>query len=173
MIELKRCNYITGESNAMSYGLFTIIEFLELDGRNILLFSIPNPSLLIARLFRNKIEYSDLSDFKSKIEDKSNLFRADLIIFDFWHLGLTDIIEYKIILDSIDIDYIILAKLYHYKSSEDVTDYHIKKRSSTLSIESSYTITNNINGWSSDISLLLKSHIRDRKIDGIIGDLDL
>ena len=37
MIQIKKYNYITGDTTAVSFGVSKIIDFLDLDGRNILL----------------------------------------------------------------------------------------------------------------------------------------
>ena len=39
MIQLKRCNYITGDPNELGFAVNDIIKFLENDGRNALLFT--------------------------------------------------------------------------------------------------------------------------------------
>jgi hypothetical protein len=166
MIDLKRCNYITGDSSSVSFGVNEIIKFLELAGRNIILITRPRTSSTTSLKYfvHNKLEFRTKDDFKSVLT-KSNLFRIDLVVVDLWHLGVGSIIEYKSVLDTLGIDYVILAKQYHYKESEDVTDYHIKKESG-----SGYIITNKINGWSSDLASLIKSYVRDKRIDGIIGE---
>ena len=176
MIEIKKCNYITGDNLSVSYGLNEIIRFLDLSGRNIVLFTRPKSSntTSLKYLVSNKLEFRDYSDFKNISNDKSNLFRIDLIVVDLWHVRLSGIDEYKKVLDNTGIDYIIVAKEYHYKDSDSVTDYHIKKESVGSQnynyTEPEYIITNKINGWSTDIGSLIKSYIRDKKIDGIIGD---
>lgn len=176
MIEIKKCNYITGDLTSVSFGVSKIIKFLELDGRNAILLTRPKlkSGQTIRYLMSNKLEYQKFEDFEELISNKSNLFRIDLIVADFWHLGVTDIQRYQKLLNNLNIDYIILAKKYHYKGSDDITDYHIK-RESTVDIKQmlsrdTYTITNQIDGWTSDIESLTKSYIRDKKINGIIGD---
>jgi hypothetical protein len=172
MIELKRCNYITGDSSSVGYGVSQIVKFLELIGRNIILLSAPKTtsSTNLKYIINNKIEFKDKNNFKSIFKDGGKLFRVDLIIADLWHLRLSSIIEYKKILDSSGIDYIIIAREYHYKKSDIITDYHIKKESSSplFGNDVDYIITDKVSGWSSNLKSLIKSYIRDKKIDGII-----
>lgn len=172
MIELKRCNYITGDTTSVSFGVSKIIKFLELAGRNTILLTRPKTSntTSLKYFINNKIEFQNYDDFKSITSNRGNLFRVDLIVADLWHLKVSGIIEYKAVLDTLGIDYIILAKEYHYKESDNVTDYHIKKEAVSGSYNDQYIITNKINGWSVDVESLIKSYIRDKKIDGIIGE---
>jgi hypothetical protein len=97
------------------------------------------------------------------------LFRVDLLIFDFWGLSVSTIIEYREIIDKLNIDYIIVAKEYHYKMSDDVGDYHVKHEIKNNHIENNYYITDKISGWTSDLTELSKSWIRDKKIDQIFN----
>ncbi len=118
-----------------------------------------------------KIEFHNLNHFEELLSNKGKLFRVDLLVFDFWHLNVSSIIEYKSFIDKLNIDYIILAKEYHYKSSDDVNDFHIKIESKELHINE-YLITDKISGWSSNLSGLTKSYIRDKKIDQLFNKAD-
>ena len=174
MIQVKRCNYITGNPSDVSYAVNKIVNFLEMEGRNPVLFCKPKRSSsgsTIKYLLDNKVEFDNHSQFKELIFDKGKLFRVDLIIFDFWHLNVSSIIEYKSYIDKLNIDHIILAKEYHYKSSDDVNDFHIKIESRELHINE-YLITDKISGWSSNLSGLTKSYIRDKKIDQLFNKGD-
>ena len=174
MIQVKRCNYITGNPSDVSYAVNKIVNFLEMEGRNPVLFCKPKRSSsgsTIKYLLDNKVEFDNHSQFKELIFDKGKLFRVDLIIFDFWHLNVSSIIEYKSYIDKLNIDHIILAKEYHYKSSDDVNDFHIKIESKELHINE-YLITDKISGWSSNLSGLTKSYIRDKKIDQLFNKGD-
>lgn len=175
MIQIKRCNYITGGPSDVSYAVKKIIDFLEMEGRNTVLFCKPRSSnsnsTTLKYLIEPKIEFNNLEDFTKLINDKGNLFRVDLLLFDFWHLNVSSIIEYKQIIDKLNIDYIILAKEYHYKSSEDVNDYHVKIESRDLH-HNEYLITDKISGWSSNLENLSKSYIRNKKIDDIFNKND-
>ena len=118
-----------------------------------------------------KINFNNIEDFTVVLNNKGNLFRVDLLVFDFWHLSVSSIIEYKQVIDKLNIDYIILAKEYHYKSSEDVNDYHVKIESREL-YHSEYSITDKISGWTSNLENLSKSYIRNKKIDDIFNKND-
>lgn len=179
MINLKRCNFVTGDLMSVSYAVNRIVKFLEDDGRNPLLFCKPRSSssntTSLKYFIDNKLEFNNFEEFKNIIKDDGNLFRVDLLIFDFWHLNVSSIIDYKSVIDKLNIDYIIVAKEYHYKSSDDVTDYHvrseIKNSQNILNMDprSEYWITDKISGWTSDLDALSKSYIRDKRIDTIIN----
>jgi hypothetical protein len=174
MIQVKRCNYITGNPSDVSYAVNKIVNFLEMEGRNPVLFCKPKKSSsgsTIKYLMDPKIEFDNLNHFEELLFDKGKLFRVDLLVFDFWHLNVSSIIEYKSLIDKLNIDYIILAKEYHYKSSDDVNDFHIKIESRELHINE-YLITDKISGWSSNLSGLTKSYIRDKKIDQLFNKGD-
>jgi hypothetical protein len=175
MIQIKRCNYITGGPSDVSYAVKKIVNFLEMEGRNTFLFckskSSNSKGTTLKYLMEPKIEFNNLEHFTELINNKSNLFRVDLLLFDFWHLNVSSIIEYKEIIDKLNIDYIILAKEYHYKSSEDVSDYHVKIESSEL-YNNEYLITDKISGWTSNLESISKSYIRNKKIDDILNKND-
>jgi len=172
MIQIKRCNYITGGPSDVSYAVKKIIDFLEMEGRNAVLFCKPRNSnstvTALRYLMEPKIEFNNIEDFTEVLNDKGNLFRVDLLLFDFWHLSVSSIIEYKQIIDKLNIDYIILAKEYHYKSSDDVNDYHVKVESRD-NYHNEYSITDRISGWTSNLENLSKSYIRNKKIDDIFN----
>ena len=172
MIEIKRCNYITGNPSNVSYAVKKIVDFLDMEGRNPVLFCKPRNSNSAATnlkyLIDPKIEFDNIDEFTEALNNKGNLFRVDLLIFDFWHLNVSSIIEYRQIIDKLNIDYIILAKEYHYKSSEDVNDYHVKIES-TEKFHNEYSITDKISGWTSNLENLSKSYIRNKKIDDIFN----
>jgi hypothetical protein len=175
MIEIKRCNYITGNPSDVSYAVKKIVDFLDMEGRNPVLFCKPRSSNSTATtlkyLMDPKINFNNIEDFTEVLNNKGNLFRVDLLVFDFWHLSVSSIIEYKQVIDKLNIDYIILAKEYHYKSSEDVNDYHVKIESREL-YHSEYSITDKISGWTSNLENLSKSYIRNKKIDYIFNKDD-
>ena len=174
MIQVKRCNYITGNPSDVSYAVNRIVDFLEMEGRNPVLFCKPKKSSsgsTIKYLMDPKIEFNNLNHFEELLSNKGKLFRVDLLVFDFWHLNVSSIIEYKSYIDKLNIDHIILAKEYHYKSSDDVNDFHIKIESRELHINE-YLITDKISGWSSNLSGLTKSYIRDKKIDQLFNKGD-
>jgi len=172
MIEIKRCNYINGNPSDVSYDVKKIVDFLDMEGRIPVLFCKPRSSNSTATtlkyLMEPKINFNNIEDFTEVLNNKGNLFRVDLLVFDFWHLSVSSIIEYKQVIDKLNIDYIILAKEYHYKSSEDVNDYHVKIESREL-YHNEYSITDKISGWTSNLENLSKSYIRNKKIDDIFN----
>lgn len=172
MIPIKKSNYITGNPSDVSYAMSRIITFLETDGRNPLLICKPRNSnsskTSLIYFLDNKIEFNNFNEFKMILENRSNLFRVDLLIFDFWSLSVSSIMEYREIIDKLNIDYIIVAKEYHYKMSDDVGDYHVKHEIKN-NRENNYYITDKISGWTSDLTELSKSWIRDKKIEQIFN----
>lgn len=182
MIELKRCNYFTGDIICVSSAVSSIVKFLEVDGINPVLFTKPKPISSKGKGITNliyhlspQVIWDDFDDFKSKIEDSSNLFRANLLIFDFWSLNRSLIPKYKDLIDKLGIDYIIVAKEYIYKDSDDVADFHVKteykEASSNMNgfsgARSEIWLTNKVDGWTATLDSLKTGYIRDKKIDDI------
>ena len=185
MIELKRCNYFTGDIACVSSAVSSIVKFLEVDGINPILFTPPKPIDSKSKGVTNLMYYlspmitwSGFDDFKSKIEDPANRFRVNLMVFDFWTLGRAEISRYKELIELLNIDYIIVAKEYIYKDSDDVADFHVKTEYKDLSANSSagymstrseIWLTNKIDGWSATLDSLKTGYIRDKKIDDIFN----
>lgn len=171
MIPLKRCNFITGDNSSVSYGLNKILNFLELEGRNILVFyPKPNSSNSSLTYFvNNKKEYNGFDNLKSIIETEGILFRLNLIVLDIWHLRNISK-EYIDLVKSTGIDFILVSRNYHYTSSEDVCDYHIKRESSLHRNSDQFFITDKLNGWTNDLDALRISYIRDIKIDKLFDN---
>ena len=185
MIELKRCNYFTGDITCVSSAVSSIVKFLEVDGRNPILFTPPKPIGSKSKNITNLIYYispyitwNDFEDFKCKIEDPANRFRVNLMIFDFWTLGRVEISRYKELIDELGIDYIIVAKEYIYKESDNVADFHVKSEYKDLSPTSSsgymatrseIWLTNKIDNWTATLDSLKTGYIRDKKIDDIFN----
>jgi len=177
MIEIKRNNYFTGDVNSVSSGVKDIVNFLELAGRNYLLLTPPrnkpshlhNQSNTIKYYLDNQFNFNNFDEFVSIIENKSNLFRVDLLVLDFWHLNSTQITNWKREVDKLDIDCFIIGREYHYKTSDDVTDYHLRYEYKRMD-KNELFITDNINKWTATLESLIKSYRRDKKIDDIFGD---
>lgn len=184
MIELKRCNYFTGDITCVSSAVSSIVKFLELDGRNPILFTPPKPIDSKGKItnliyyITPQITFNDFEDFKTKIEDPANRFRVNLMIFDFWNLSRSLIPKYKELIDELGIDYIIVAKEYIYKDSDNVADFHVKTEYKDLSFSGTYAhtpnkseiwITNEIDGWTATLDSLKTGYIRDKKIDDIFN----
>lgn len=184
MIELRRCNYFTGEMSCVSNAVSSIVKFLEVDGKNPILFTPPKPvdskgKITNLTYYLNpQVIWNDFEDFKTKIEDPANRFRVNLMIFDFWNLSRGLIPKYKELIDELGIDYIIVAKEYIYKESDDVADFHVKteykdlstnSNSGYMSTRSETWLTNKIDGWTATLDSLKTGYIRDRKIDDIFN----
>jgi hypothetical protein len=181
MIDIKRCNYFTGELSQVGYAISDIVNILELEERNCLLVTKPKP---IDSSTKNEITslihhmnpqyiFKNWDDFSKLLEDKNNFFRTDLIVFDFWSINKALIPKYKELIDKLDIDYIIVAKEYTYKTTDDVNDYHVSSESdySSTIYRNDRIIKDHINGWSATIKSLKEAYIRDKKLDDILGDI--
>ena len=179
MIEIKKCNYFTGDNNSISDGIKDIVNFLELAGRNYLLLTPPRnhdidkstQTNTIKYYLENQINFNNFNEFIEIIENDGNLFRVDLLVLDFWHLRPNEISIWKKEIDILGLDHLIIAKEYHYKSSDDVTDYHLR-REYKIRGKNELFITDNINKWTATLESLIKSYRRDKKIDDIFGESD-
>ena len=78
MIQVKRCNYITGNPSDVSYAVNKIVNFLEMEGRNPVLFCKPKKSSsgsTIKYLMDPKIEFNNIIDLY-KIEKDTGTFKS-------------------------------------------------------------------------------------------------
>jgi mRNA-degrading endonuclease HigB of HigAB toxin-antitoxin module len=179
MIELKKINYFTGDTNDVARVVSKIVSFLELDGVNPVFFTTEhNKSIGKLCNIVPRIEFKKITDFNKKIHDNNLVFRANLFVLDFWGLDKSTIVEYKKLISDIDAKFIIMAKEYIYSDSEDVSDFHVLVKYSSngntlYDFKSEIFITNNIDGWKSTIDELKKSYIRDKKINGLLGDSEI
>jgi hypothetical protein len=176
MIELKRYNYFTGNVSDVGSAVGQIVKFFDLAGRNYVLFTPIKPSssskyhdLCLYHYLENKIEFYNLEDFLDKMSNKSNLFRVDLLVFDFWSIPKNLLWKYIEKIKEIEVDSIIVAKEYHYKSTDDVNDFHVRSEYKELH-HNDVWITDNQTKVSSTIQSLKLSYIRDKKIDNIFGN---
>jgi hypoxanthine phosphoribosyltransferase len=182
MIDVKRCNYICGQSSTdVMHGVKQIVNFLEIAGRNYLLITNTNSEEIskIHTLLKNYYTYNDIQEFENILNDKSKLFRVDLLIFDFWDLSFDSIHRYKKIIDKLNIDYIIVANNYWYKSTEGVNDYFLVRELKSnwtklppTDFVSEIRITDKINKWTSTLDELKLSYIRNKKLENLFKKLD-
>lgn len=184
MISLKKCNYFTGSASHVANAVSKIVKFLELDGYNHLLITPPKSSgsketnTGIFRDLPGYLEFRSYEDFDKLIGDRANLFRINLLIFDFWYLSTAEIKSYKYLIDKLDITYIILAKTFEYKESDDVADYHVDIKYSEFNgtsplsgeFKSEIFLSDNNSGWKATLDSLKTSYIRDKKIDILFDD---
>jgi hypothetical protein len=179
MISLKRCNYFTGSATHVSNAVSKIVKFLELDGYNYLLITPPKSSgrketnTGIFRDLPGYLEFRSYEDFDKLISDRGNLFRINLLIFDFWYFSIAEIKSYKYLIDKLDITYIILAKTFEYKESDDVADYHVDIKYSEFNsgeFKSEIFLSDNNSAWKATLDSLKTSYVRDRKIDILFDD---
>lgn len=177
MIELRKINYISGDDQSISFGLSKVVDFLEMDGRNPILLSKPLSSNLDSSTLRylagcSQFYYISYNDF-NKLLTKSNLFRVDLIIVDLLHLKSHQLDNYIKLLNTLNIDYIIISNDYKYIQSENILEYFfeietINNHGNPLMFDSLYWITSKTDGWRINIDDLITTYIRDKKISGII-----
>lgn len=176
MVDLKKYNFFTGDKSALASGVSDIVKFLDLAGYNYILFTPPRPSfsdkihdLCLYHHLDNKIEFNNIDDFKDKILDKSNLFRVDLIVFDFWSKRKMDWSNYIKEIGDLKYKFIIVAKEFHYKTGDDVNDFHIRTEYKEK-FKTDIWLTDKINNTTATIDSLKKSYIRDKKIEHLFGD---
>jgi hypothetical protein len=175
MITLKKYNYFTGTPNDVSNSVSKITKFLELDGWNSILFCRENSN--IKHQMPNNFIFKNLEHFRELVSEPGNLFRCNLIVLDLWGFNLIEIDKFKCICDDLNIKLIILAKEFNYKTSDDVSDYHVITKYNhgaqiSLPIKSETIITERISNWTSTLDDLNKSYIRDKKIDILFEDDD-
>ena len=177
MIDLKKYNYFTGDVSSVASGVSSIVNFLDLAGYNYILFTPPKPSesnkihdLCLYHYLNNKIEFDNIDDFKESILDKSNLFRVDLIVFDFWSKRKINWSSYLEVIKDLPQNFIIVSKEFQYKSTDDVNDFLLQTEYKELH-KSDIWLTDRINGSTATIDSLKKSYIRDKKIEHLFGNL--
>ena len=176
MVDLKKYNYFTGDKSSVASGVTDIVNFLDLAGYNYILFTPPRPTgsskvhdICLYHYLDNKIEFNNIDDFKEKILNKSNLFRVDLIVFDFWSIKKMNWSTYLKEIENLTQKFIIIAKEFQYKTTDDVNDFLIQTEYKEL-YKSETWLTDKINNTSATIDSLKKSYIRDKKIEHLFGD---
>jgi hypothetical protein len=176
MVDLKKYNYFTGDKSSVASGVSDIVKFLDLAGYNYILFTPPKPTgssktydICLYHYLDNKIEFNNIDDFKEKILNKSNLFRVDLIVFDFWSIKKMNWSPYLKEIENLTQNFIIIAKEFQYKTTDDVNDFLIQTEYKEL-YKSETWLTDRINGTTATIDSLKKSYIRDKKIEHLFGN---
>jgi hypothetical protein len=171
MIDLKKYNYFTGDKSSLAYGVSDIVKFLDLAGYNYVLFTPPKPTgsskiydVCLYHHLDNKIEFENIDDFTEKIENKSNLFRVDLIVFDLWSLKKMNRSRYFKVIENLSQKFIIVTKEFEYKTTDDVNDFHIRTEYKDL-YKSENWLTDKISGTTTTLESLKMSYIRDKKLE--------
>lgn len=178
MIDLKRVNFISGEKNAISFGLSKILDFLDLTGRNIVFLSKPKNDVKTSLKYIvnfNKREFNNHKEFGDLVIDKSTLFRVDLIVVDLWEESVDSVITYKQMLDKTGLDFIIVSDKYHYIIGDnDITVNRLEQdRNSNLKSLKFYTkyyIKNELTKQKYSFDDYKLSYIRDKKINDLFGN---
>ena len=176
MVDLKRYNYFTGDTSSVAIGVSDIVNFLDLAGHNYVLFTPPKPSdghkfndLCLYHYLNNKIEFDNFEDFCEKISDKSNLFRVNLLVIDMWSIRKDNMWKYLNHLKNLELNIIIVAKEFHYKTSDDVNDFLIRNEYKDLHKHETW-LSDKISGSTATIDSLKKAYIRDKKLQHLFGD---
>lgn len=176
MIDLKKYNYFTGDKSSVATGVSEIVKFLELAGHNYVLFTPPKPidsskvyDICLYHYLDNKIEFKGIDDFKDKISDKSNLFRVDLIVFDFWSIKKMNWSYYLNEIANLSQNSIIVAKEFEYKTTDNVNDFLLQTEYKDLRKTDNW-LTDKINKNTTTIDSLKKAYIRDKKLEHLFGD---
>lgn len=176
MVDLKKYNFFTGDKSALASGVSDVVKFLDLAGYNYVLITPPRPSssnkihdLCLYHHLNNKIEFESIDDFRDKISNKSNLFRVDLIVFDFWSIKKMDCASYLKLIENLPYKFIIVAKEFHYKTGDDVNDFHIRMEYKEQ-FKTDIWLTDKINNTCATINSLKTAYIRDKKIEHLFGN---
>jgi hypothetical protein len=173
MIDLKRCNYITGQTSAVSFGISKIIDFFENSGKTPL-FLYKKDSNFHHLIHTSRIEFTNKSEFDLILTNKSNLFRVDIVIVDLWFLNnVGQVISYKKELDKLQIDYIIITNKYHYiEGDPDVNIYKIETEFTdehNRRFDTKYLINDIVSNSKTTMDDLVLAFRRDKKINDIFG----
>lgn len=173
MLDLKKCNYITGQSNVVSFGISKIIDFFENSGRTPIFLALKE-SQFSSLIQTSKIEFKNIKNFEELLSNKSNLFRVDLIVVDLWFLkNVSQVLSYKFILDKLNIDYVILTTKYHYiEGDENVSVYKIDSEYTDIksSFDVKYWISDLVSKNKTSMNDLVLAFKRNRKIDDLFGN---
>lgn len=176
MVDLKKYNYFTGDISEVATGVSQIVNFFDLAGRNYVLFTPNKPSssskyhdLCLYHYLDNKIEFKDFDEFSEKINNSSNLFRVDLLVFDFWNISKNNLWMYISEISKSKLDSIIVAREFQYKTGDDVNDFHIRKEYKDLQ-KSEIWINDKVKNVTTTLDSLKKSYIRDKKLEYLFGN---
>lgn len=175
MIDLKKYNYFTGDVSSVARGVSDLVKFLDLAGKNYILFSPPKSSnsdkiydLCLYHYFENKILFDGIDEFIEKISNKSNLFRVDFIVVDLWSISKNNIFKYISVAEKTGLPLVVVSKEYYYKSTDDVNDFHIRSEYKDLH-KSEIWMTDKISGTSTTLDSLKLSYIRNKKLEYLFG----
>ncbi len=170
MIFLKKYNFFTGTPNHISSVLLEVVNFLEVDNYNYVLFT-PNKEKSCGLIYglHSCILFNNFEEFEELVNDKSNLFRVNLIVIDLYQYKSHQVTNFLKVIEKLDYKFIIIAKEYHYKSTDDVNDFLLRNEYKELHKHDTW-ITDKISGQSSTIDSLRKAYIRDKKIEHLFGN---
>lgn len=172
MIDLKRCNYITGQTSAVSFGLSKIMSFFEDSGKTPI-FIYKKESTFQHLIHTSRTEFKNLQDFEDLIDKKSTLFRVDLVVVDLWFCrNVSEVLSYKDILQKLNLDFVIITNKYHYiQGDQDVNIYKIESESSdsiNWKLDTKYWVSDLLTNSKTTMDDLVIAFRRDKKIDDII-----
>lgn len=174
MIDLKKYNYITGQTIDVTFGISKIVDFFENSGKTPL-FLHSKVSNFYHLIHTSSIEFENLSEFEKILKNRTNLFRVDLLVVDLWMVkDIGQVIAYKRELDKINIDCVILTNKYHYiKGDRNVNIYKIETEfaeKNNWKSDTKYLINDLIENVKITMDDLILSFKRNKKIDDIIDD---
>jgi hypothetical protein len=72
-------------------------------------------------------------------------------------------------LENLSQKFIIVAKEFHYKTTDDVNDFHIRSEYKEQ-YKTDIWVTDKINNTTATVDSLKKSYIRDKKIEHLFGN---
>ena len=100
----------------------------------------------------------------------------ELFVIDLYQYKSYQVTNFLKVIEKLDYKFIIIAKEYHYKSTDDVNDFHVEikynldKNITSYATRNSKFIKDNINGWTTELDKLKSAYIRDKKIDSLFDD---
>jgi hypothetical protein len=165
-MNINKLNIFTCKDVKLASGLSYILNYLELKGKNCILFhpikpidNISEHTYLESWTQINKISYNTLEDLMIKINTQSNLFRTDIVVIDLWNHNPLD---YKLLKLYKEISQNIILITKKVPPSLDYNNHFI------ISFDKSELIIEDlINNLVYNFSDYIKMDIRNIKIDNL------
>lgn len=181
MIDLKKFNYFSGEDSAVSKAVCKICQMHELCGRNVMLFYNDHSSTFALQYqMQPAHEFKTVENVTSMLDDKSLLFRVDLVVIYAYGLSAEMVDRIARHIKDFEIDFIFAAESYRVvTNSADVAEYTvhsnlIQGKTKTIAGMSmplkEIRIKSKTDGWSATVEELKASFVRDRRLDDLLGD---
>lgn len=172
MININKKNFISGGENEVNIGVSKIINFLDLVGTNVVLFH----KHINYHSDASQFKYSNIEDLFELLDNKANLFRADVIVVDMFKDSVENVSKVEKYLYNIGLKFIIVSNNYHYvNNDESINVYKISEEriegntSGWDSYRNIYYITDMKNKNKYSFDQYIKSYVRNTKIKDIFN----